>query len=80
MRLRRTEAAIKLQRKWRKDRFLRLLPKLRMQKRDESAVVIQSYLRGYLVYKQSFKEMAQERITTLTDYFSSMRWQLILDA
>ncbi|TNV72340.1 hypothetical protein FGO68_gene7542 [Halteria grandinella] len=77
---RRLHAALKIQRRWRKDRFLRLLPKLRMQRREECAVMIQRYLRGYRVYRRSFKEVAQERIGNLTAYFSGMRWQLILDA
>lgn len=77
---RRLHAAKIIQRCWRKNRWTRLLPKLRYRRHEEAALTVQKYLRGYLVFKKSFKEVVQVKIEDLTDYFSVMRFQLILDA
>ena len=33
-----------------------------------------------MVFKQSFRERARERIENLTDYFAVMRYRMLLDA
>jgi hypothetical protein len=76
----RLRAVIKIQRAWRNKKWQRLLPKLRFHKKHQSAIRIQKYLRGYLIFKQSFRERARERIDGLTDYFAVMRYRMLLDA
>jgi hypothetical protein len=54
----RLAAAIKIQSNYRLIRFLKVGPKIRMQKRFIAATTVQKYIRGYLSQKHSFKQMS----------------------
>jgi hypothetical protein len=59
---------------------LKLGPRIKQQKRDKAATIVQKYMRGYLESKKALKRIAVMRVENASEFFRKIRQKVEEDA
>jgi hypothetical protein len=71
-------AALKIQQKWKGAKWKRLIPKILLNNKNERAVVIQKWIRGYLERKNAYKKLSKVYQNKMEEYFSDKRQEWVI--
>ena len=70
----RKESASRIQRSYRNYRKWSMLPKVWRQHKSNAAIVIQKYLRGYLVFHNHFIDIRKTKLKENEKFFEDMKY------
>lgn len=74
--VRRAKAAVKIQRFWKQYLKYQRFPKVLQMLKNNSATLVQKFMRGFIVKKRLFKQMSALKIQNCFDFFEQMRSHL----
>jgi len=72
----RTKAASMIQKNFRLFRRWNVIPKLMRSRKNNSAEIIQKYLKGYIVSRRLYHQIQQNKIDQNYNFFSDLRHRL----
>ena len=76
----RNGAASRIQNMWKKYKRIKIEPYLRHNKETISSIIIQKYLRGYMVSKHYQHQIRQIKMDSCFAYFEAMKHDLHTDS
>ena len=59
---------------------MKLGPRIKKEKRDKAATIVQKYMRGYLESKKALKRIAVMRVDNASEFFRKIRQKVEEDA
>lgn len=73
LKIRREEAAKYIQRVWKRHRMISMIPKAWRRFKNGKILIIQKFLRGYVVRKKVVKNMMKHKLKSNLDYFGKIK-------